>query len=470
MRRWLKYGTAGMALLLLLTGCNQDADNIGSVEERKAIAKTELKNKLIEASSGWRIDYKPTSEAGTFLIILNFYEDGTVRVQSDVPANDGEFYDDTITYRIDNDLGTELILETYGVFHYLFELNQNSFGAEFEFLYQGETAGNLVFSSKSDGTEDKTILVFRPAASTDAGLISKEIVAQLATGGYRLGDLAGIGANALYQMYYPDDNVSVFASFDLGNRRAKIHGAAIGYTFDEVKNASLKTEIQTVTDISFLSEQLIFDQPVNFTLSGKQYTINSFSTNNFQQLDTVYCMGQDDSYSTFDASFDGLGNGELVSSIYSNYSTFFESTDKLYQISPFFMYDAADSSLADTINNSFDNIIVFLMLYESFFNSYTGTEPFTGMGWVGLNPKTNDLEFYLREMNVLERSGNYVSFELTDGTYIDVADSLDERDALFALTDSIFAGGVIYGSEVLSFDELYEVYNPCNDYKFFLFE
>jgi hypothetical protein len=51
-----------------------------------------------------------------------------------------------------------------------------------------------------------------------------------------------------------------------------------------------------------------------------------------------------------------------------------------------------------------------------------------------------------------------------------VADSLDERNALFEITDEIFQEGKIYGSEVQGIDGIFEIYNPCNGYKFFLNE
>lgn len=447
--------------------CSQDENNIASVEERKAAATAELQAELTSPANGWRLNYKPTPDAGTFLIFMNFYENGTVRVQSDVADNDGEFLDDTLTYRIDHDLATELILETYGVFHYLFELNQNSFGAEYEFIYKGKTGDNLLFASKTDVSGEISYLTFSPAGSADVELISTEIIEQLNKGGFRQGELAGIGANLTYQIYLPNDNVSIFASFDLGNRRAKVHGAAVGYTFDEVANASQSVEIQSLRDIAFIDEEISFDDPVDFSLAGKNYSLSNIAPSNFQELDTSYCSGQNDIYALFDASYEGIGNGEMKSTVYTNFSPFYAETSAIYDISAPFLFDNNDSSLIDVIDASFENVFSFLMIYQSSFRGHP--EEFTGMGFVGLDEKSR-LQFYLREMEIINQNGNYLEFQLTDGTFINVADSLAQRDALFALTDEIFAGGVVYGSEVLSFEDLYEVYNPCNDYHFFLFK
>ena len=161
-------------MFIILAGCNKGEEpKLPSVEERVKEAVENLEDLLTEPANGWRLNYQPTFESGTFLILLDFRNDGTVRVQSDVSANDGEFRDQIIAYRIDSSQGLELILETYGVFHYIFELEQNSFGGEFEFVFVEESDDNLIFRSKSDQF-NSTILTFEPGSSTDSNLISTE--------------------------------------------------------------------------------------------------------------------------------------------------------------------------------------------------------------------------------------------------------------------------------------------------------
>lgn len=454
--------------MLWLAACEQPVEKLPSVEERKAAASAALQAELTAPANGWRLNYKPTAQAGTFLILLDFNDDGTVRIRSDVPANNGEFLDDTLTYRIDHDLATELILETYGVFHYLFELNQNSFGAEFEFLYKGKDGDDLLFESKTDVTGDQTTLSFVPAGATDVDLISTQIISQLATGGFRQGERAGIGANVIYQLYLPGDNVSVFTSLDLGNRRAKVHGASVGYTFGEVSKASQSVRIQTVTDMAFVNEEVLFESPITFSLAGKNYSFSSIAATNFQELDTIYC-DQNDTYTAFNTTSAGLGSGEMRSSLYTNFSDFFDGQEEFYSIPTAFLYDANDSSLANTISTQFENASIFLLIYNALPRGYTGTGTFTGVGFAGFDA-SNRIQWYLREMNIVSRKGNYLEVELLDGTFINVADSLAEREALFELTDRIFEGGAVYGTEVLSFEDLFEVYNPCSGYQFFVFE
>jgi len=433
------------------------------VEERVAAATQELRDLLTEPQFGWRLDYKPTTNAGTFLILLNFDEDGTVRIQSDVPDEGGIYFDQTISYRIDQELETELVLETFAVFHYLFELNQNSFGGEFEFEFNQQQGGNLIFVSKSDAT----VLTFEPAGPSDADLISTEIVAQLPQGSYRTGSLAGLNPSPIYQMYIPGDDISFFASFDVSNRRALVYGASVGQTFDELLNATTTTQINQLTDIAFVSEEVLFEDPVSFSIDGNSYTITSFSGANFQMQDTSYCVGSTDSFVSLDANFSSIGTTQMQSGLFSSHSSFVDESSEFYSIVDFFVYDENNESIQEEVLEAFPNSQFFLLIIEGRPIGFDGT--FTGLGWVGFD-ENNTVEFFLREMTITNNVGNQLEFELTDGTFITVADSLDERDALFALSDRVFEGGTIYASEILSADGLFELYNPCNEYKLFLNE
>jgi hypothetical protein len=456
--------------LLFFTSCNNDVADISSVEERKAAATAELIDALTAPANGWRLNYRPNSFAGTFLVILDFNKDGTVRLQSDLTADDGVYLDQTITYRIDHDLATELIFETYGVFHYLFELNRNTFGGEFELLYKGKAGNNLTFRSKTDAPGNQTTLSFLPASTTDASLISTQIIGQLEQGGYRQKTLVGLSPNASFQIYFPADNLSIFATIDVNNRLALIKGAAIGQSTDAVINSTKKVNINTTVELSFLSEKVLFDRAVEFALDGKNFSFSGFNNTNFIKKDTLYCTESPvASFISFDCQVDNIGTGTMASTIFSSHSTFFDQADEFYIIDPSFLFNENDSSLLPLIDENFKDIAVFALIYKNGFNGYTGTGTFTGMGFAAFDAN-GKIQWYLREMDVVEQSGNYVKLALTDGTFINVADSLDERNALFEITDEIFQEGKIYGSEVQGIDGIFEIYNPCNGYKFFLNE
>ena len=457
-----------LLLIIGLFSCNDDSSqSIPSIEERIAQSSQALIDQLTEPDFGWRLNYKPSQNAGTFLILLNFDDDGTVRIQSDVPDENGIYLDQTVSYRVDQDLATELILETYAVFHFLFEQNRNSFGGEFEFIFEGEDSGNLIFSSKSD-IGNVTELVFQPAGFSDDNLISTEIISQLAQGSYRTGSLAGINPTPIYQIYLPSDNVSVFASFDVNDRLTRVHGAAVGRTFTEVSTSTTTTAINSSTDISFIDEEVILENPVSFSIDGNSYTLSSFGGSNFQELDTSFCVGSTDTYISLDASLASIGSGEMTSTLFTSHSSFADEDTEFYQIDDLFMYDENNNSIQADVQAVFPNTIAFVLVINGVPRGFQdGT--FTGLGWVGVD-ETNSLEFFLREISVTNTTGNLLEFSLENGTFINVADSLDERDALFTLTDQVFEGGSLFGIELLSIDNIFEVYNPCNGYRFFLNE
>ena len=188
----------------LFYACSQDdGPKLPSVEERKEEAIDDLNDKLTGASNGWKVSYAPTEGTGVFFILMDFNRDGTVRLQSDVTANEGEFRDQIVSYRIDSSQGLELIFETYGVFHYLFELEQTTFGAEFEFVFVEEQSNNLLFRSKTDGGLEPTTLVFEQAGSSDDALISTEAPAILSLGIFRGDNLANVGGLGNFNFYFP---------------------------------------------------------------------------------------------------------------------------------------------------------------------------------------------------------------------------------------------------------------------------
>src|SRR5690606_6989705 len=130
-------------------------------DERVAEAKAALKQDL--TANPWKLKYKPEQGAGSFWMLLEFNDNDQVTIKSDLGSNEGKYYEQTISYRIDSSLGLELILETYSVFSFLFEQDQATFLAEYEFHYVNKTPDNaLVFRSKTD-VGNPTILLFQQA-------------------------------------------------------------------------------------------------------------------------------------------------------------------------------------------------------------------------------------------------------------------------------------------------------------------
>ena len=100
-----RYLVIFIFLALVFFGCTtDDGPNLPPFEERVNTAITTLRTDLTSPSLGWRLEYKPTPESGVFFMLLKF-TDKDVTIQSDVVANDGFFFEQTIPYRIDNALG-----------------------------------------------------------------------------------------------------------------------------------------------------------------------------------------------------------------------------------------------------------------------------------------------------------------------------------------------------------------------------
>ena len=164
-----------------MTSCKDDEIAVfeKTADERVAEAIATLKQDLVSPANGWRLKYRPEDESGSFYVLLNFNEDNTVHIKSDLGSNDGQFFEQTVTYRIDSSLGLELIIETYSFFSFLFEQDDATFLAEYEFNFINKTPDEaLVFNSKTDpGTP--TILLFEQASADDVALLGTQLSTNL---------------------------------------------------------------------------------------------------------------------------------------------------------------------------------------------------------------------------------------------------------------------------------------------------
>ncbi len=211
---------ASTALLLTISACGGNDEELifdKSADERVAEATTNLEQKLTTPTNGWIIRYQPVPESGAYNVLLNFTEDGGVRIRTDFGANDNEFYDQSNTFRIDNSLGLELIFESYSFFSYLFEQDNASFEAEYEFVYVNETPnGELVFTSKTDlSFTSSTIVVLEPAPDNAESLLGRSLNNNLNI----LSEALELTA-PVYRLNYANQDLSLYLSLDTDIRTA----------------------------------------------------------------------------------------------------------------------------------------------------------------------------------------------------------------------------------------------------------
>ncbi|MFT6335808.1 MAG: hypothetical protein ACJATI_002563 [Halioglobus sp.] len=442
-----------IALFMLSCG-DEETLNIDSADERKKSASDSIINELIAPQFGWKVNYQPSPQSGTFLILMSFDNAGNLNIKSDIVAGEETFFNTDITYRIDNGIGTELIFETYSVFHLL----QEQLGGEFEFLYLQKIDGNLIFQSKTD-VGNPTILTFEPAGEFDENLLSGEITNNLRK--VTIQDPGLVGSNIYFQLYLVDKDISVFMTLDLDARSVKVLNAGVGRSMIEIISNDQTVEIGHVTNYSTLGENINFDTGASFSLNGESILISEFQIANAQESLESYCSGQDVTKISFEGT---IGNESIIfsSSLFSASTTFVPISDNPYSGNTFNLIDGTDESLESLILEAFPDLAVL-----QFYFNYTQIDPaLNGFGFVTVDSNDN-AEFYLREFTTPTVEGNRLTTTLGEALF--TAEPTDaQRQVLFELTDQLFSGGELFVLEIASIDDFYELYNPCNKYKLFL--
>lgn len=449
---------------LTLASCEVTDTDLPPVEERVKEAIDGLRFELLAPANGWRLEYQPTEATGTFFMLLKFDAEGNVRIQSDVPANGGEFYDQTITYRIDNALGLELILETFGVFHHLFELNAATFGGEFEFLYKRKEGENLVFESISDGP-NPTKLTFVPAGPNDANEFSRDLAANLVQ--FKINNpqiliTSGTALLPTQQVILNDRNISIFWTIDLDRRNLNVEYAAVGTTRDQVI-AGNKATLNQFSKYKFANGSIVLDNPLSFGLNGQQHNISQITLTDFDFTGPDHCAtGTNNTEPKYTSQDPSLGSVTLINSYLSNRGIGFTPT--VYSVNVLFIFDEQGNSLLEggSIGQKFPNASGFVLFYGVPLNN-----PLIPIYSVGLI--MDDGEIYVREYQPTTTKVNLVQISLLDQYYYSATPPAGTEQDLKDITDEIFAGG-----EFFAFDEplegltLFRLYNPCNKYEFFL--
>ncbi len=455
-------------IIILFTGimiafsCNKEEEpNLPSYEERVETVISELKGELTIPENGWRLEYKPTPESGTYLVLLQFNEDGTVHIQSDLSSNDGEFYDQTITYRIDNALSTELILESYAFFHFLFEQDQATFGAEFEFVFVEKQGENLVFESKSDAGA-KSSLVFQPASSSDKNAFAREL-------SENLDKFQGIGPSVMnvfapvQQLYIENRDVSIFWSMDPIKRNISVDLAGVGSTVDEIFENEIGIFIFHETGYFLTNDKLVLNSALTFQLNGQSYEIKEIELTEFSMTGPSFCAIDPESTPRYDGQIPSLGPVYLQSSLFSSAGMGFQS-NSVYTVNVFFVADSAGNSLSEEgiIADNYPDASGFAFLYGAEL-----TNPDLPIYSTGI---ITDTGLALRSFDSTETVGNKVDINLGNEYYIsDSTATIEDTLKLNEFTDELYYGNEIYAFEYpIEGLVVYWLYNPCNKYEFLL--
>ncbi len=276
-----------IGLVILLTSCKDDTERLfdKTADERAADAIQNLKDELTAPANGWRLKYQPEEESGSYWLVIHFLEDDKVVIQSDLDANNGEFFTDTLTYRVDNSLGLELIFETYSFFSYLFEYDQATFLAEYEYIYVNKTSeGSLVFRSKTD-PGIPTVIVLEEAAPDDTNLLGRTVATNINTISEDIGSL--IFSTPGYQLSYDDKDLRLFLSLDPVRRTIDVTSASKKST-----NAGA-TNVNFTTGYYLRGDSLVLQERLTGTFQGVNISVKGILLTKLSDSESEICGGRE---------------------------------------------------------------------------------------------------------------------------------------------------------------------------------
>ncbi len=452
-------------LSFLIFSCSNELEKITPPDIRAAEAIDDLNEKLQAPSQGWKIDYQPTPESGIFQVIIDFKENGIASINSDLTDNNGAFVQQDIPYRIDNALAIELIFETYAVFHYLFELEQSQFGAEFEFLFEGEDGDDLVFSSKSDLTSP-TLIRFTPASSSDLDQFSLEESKNI-TSYNKFTPLVSGGVAPIQRIEIPGRNVSLFWFIDITRRTITAGFISTGTTEAEVLASADKLKLNQTTTYKYSSGKIVLSEPLTFTFMGDSYSIGSVALDDFSTSQIEICSGTLSDFPNYTGSIEGLGSVNITKSFLEFEGLkMIPQTESPYSVNVFFAFDDLTRSLIQIglLADRFPTATGIAFNYG--FDSEE--EPANAMG-LYLEAVDGSRLTYLREFQLISQVGNRLEISFTNDFYYSDPISGTEEEDLTAFTDLMFEGGVVYIFDFPVDDvTVFRLFNPCNSHEFFL--
>lgn len=458
-----------IVILLAFVACSQELDKLTPPEERSAEAIGELVDELTAPANGWVMNYQPTPESGVYYMIMDFADDGTVRIQSDVPGDNGYYFDQTIPYRIDASLHLELIFETYGVLHFLFEQNQSTFGAEFEFYYEGKQGDNLAFTSKTDNQSNPTELTMVPASANAADALSLD----LSTNMVAYDSLHSFFTGPMQHLVL-NDQISVFWRISPYGRVIQARGAAVGTTIAEVESNNITLKLNHTTGYSYLNGAVVLIDPLEFTLDGVEYSISTLALNTFSRETTTACTTDDYDAPLYEGQVDGIGSVKVHQTLFDLDGLGFQPQTERYSVNVYYVISDEGFSISEfgTIQDLYPNATSWIFNYG--FDDVD--EPAYAVG-LAVQAADGSTEILLREFEVTTTVENHVEVvfkdEVTD-PYYPATISAEDRANIKTITDEVFGvnGGTIYAAEIEFANTegltIFDMYNPCTGYDFLL--
>jgi hypothetical protein len=437
--------------LIAVSACKDDDINIfeKSADERVAEAIASLKDDLVNPPNGWKVRYRPVDDGGSYFVYLKFLEDNKVTIDTDLGANDGEFHQQTIGYRIDNSLGLELIFENYSFFSYLFEIDQATFGAEYEFNYVNKTPnGELVFSSKTDFS-NPTTLVFEEASANERITLAKTVSVNVD----EFGDPLNLFTAASSRIAYTNKDIAIYLSLDVTKRVASFNYVS--------SKASVQGGIplNLTTGYYLRRDSIVFESGVNVNFNGNNISLKRIFLNGFSETTANFCP----SISTATPLYGGVtSSGDpvvLEQSLFNNQGASFQTRSEIYIADIQNIFDENGERAAAEIEQNLTGAL-FMVMYN---NYQTETGIINALGFYIENADGSSSIAVHNYTSTVKGNVMELVFDPTVTFIRNTVSDADETKMLPYL-NLMMEGGKAYVYQIN--DQFYEIYNPCSGWSF----
>jgi hypothetical protein len=446
MKKWIYiFGI----VIVILTSCKDDDVAIfdKTPDERVAEAITNLKQDLVAPPNGWRLRYRPESESGSFYVLMDFDEDNTVHIKSDLGSNDGQFFDQRVTYRIDNSLGLELIIETYSFFSFLFEQDNATFLAEYEFNFVNRTPDEaLVFNSKTD-TGTPTVLLFEQASPDDVSLLGTQLSTNL---NFMSEDLKMVASSL--KLTYQNRDLSLFLVLDTFRRILTINSGARN------TNPLVTEALNFNTPYILKGDSIVLDDRFSATVLNNTISIKSIKLSTLTEGTLIACANPIVVHSLAGATSSN-DQVKLETTLRDPSGASFAQASDFFNSPVEYIFNNGESAALEVRQNITG--AQYMQLYYDY-DIGSGT-PFYGIGFYIQNVN-GTVTFALRQFTpTLE--ANRLIFDFAPDISIFGEPNTDANiDNINIYLDAMTEGDNTYVFQVQ--EDVYEFFNPCTGWSF----
>ena len=439
-------------MLLIIVSCDDGQEELlfdKPANERVADAVATLKQQLTAPANGWLVRYQPIPESGVYNVLLNFSEDGNVRIRTDFGVNDNEFYDQTITYRIDNSLGLELIFESYSFFSFLFEQNNATLEAEYEFNYVNEIPGGaLVFSSKTD-LSALTTVAFEPAPDNAESFLGREVNANLETLSSGLGVISPV-----YRLNYANRDLSLYLSFDTFLR-------TVNFTYATPLSGEGGQPINFSTGYVAQGNSILLSESLAGNFQGNEVIVPSITFSQLADAAAIEACARTLNVQQYQGSI-GESNEAiaLLPTLFDPAGANFGGDFNLFRCPLGAIYDNGVSVGRQVVENV-SNAAQLQMYYID-----NADNPFIAVGFLILN-ESGTATFALKDFSPTN-TGNKIQFDFApDYTLYNDTTVAVNPEAMDIYLNQLAEGGETY--VLKAGPNQYELFNACNGWSFIFF-